>query len=190
MRRGAGHRRCGRPARAAGGALHGAQDRLYGVELHGVAGEGHLVLGPQAADKVQVVQEAAQTCLTGHAEGVELRVAVAESGADGEASAAHDVQRGQFLSDVDRVVQRHECDGRAEPHLAGLGDDAGQHGERVQVLEGVGEVVLRRPDRGEAGIACEADLFDLFCEARHHVVVGGELAAQHQPVSGCRSHLR
>src|SRR2546427_9334808 len=63
------------------------------------------------------------------------------------------------------MVERQEQAPRPERHAGGLGGDAGERRDRLEVGERVGEIVLARPDRGEPHGTREPDLLDVLLEA-------------------------
>jgi hypothetical protein len=67
--------------------------------------EADAVLGPQTFDDFETLLEAADALAARHAKGVELDIAIAEPDAEDEIAPPDRVERGDVLSDFDRIVQ-------------------------------------------------------------------------------------
>jgi hypothetical protein len=150
-----------------------------------IGGRGHALLGPQSLHQRQVLLEALDALALGHAEGVELHVAVAEADAEDEVAARDDVEARDRLGGVDGVVQVEEEDAEPERHLAGFGRQPRQEGHALQLLVvALVEVVLAGQHRVPAAVASCVHHGDLVAERAHHVgverlLVGDEEADLH-----------
>ena len=158
---------------------------MHVVQVDAEALVGDALLRPQALDEGEVVLEARDALALGHAEGVELHVAIAQAHAEDEVAAADDVQRGDRLGGVDGVVQVEQQDAAPDRHLAGLGRQARQERHRLQLLVvALVQVVLPRQQRVPAAVARHAHHGVLVVERAHHVgveelLVGDEEADFH-----------
>ena len=84
------------------------------------------VLGPQAANDLDAFLEPADPLIEGHAEGLELLLAVAHADAEGEVAPGDPVERRGLLGDDGRV-QHGEQDYRgAKGHPLALGGEPRQ----------------------------------------------------------------
>ena len=135
----------------------------------------------QPPHHVEVVGEAPHALVTLDREGVELLVAVPEPDAQPHPTAADDVQRGNLLGHVDRVQQPEQQDARRQAHVARLARQAPQQRDRLQHLEGTGQVVLGNGDRAEAHLARQAHLVDEVLDPPRHVLAGRVLGADFDP---------
>ena len=62
------------------------------------------------------------------------------------------------------MVQGEQEDAGAEDHAAGVGGQTREGGDRLEVRERIGQIVLARPDRAEADGAREPHLLDVLAE--------------------------
>ena len=165
---------------------------MHVVQVDAEALVGDALLRPQALHQGQVVLEARDALALGHAEGVELHVAIAQADAEDEVAAADDVQRGDRLGGVDGVVQVEQQDAAPDRHLAGLGRQAGQEGHGLQLLVvALVQVVLARQQRVPAAVARHAHHGVLVVQRADHVgveelLVGDEEADFHGVLQSCR----
>ena len=136
--------------------------------------ERHLVPRPEQPRETQGLEHPRDAVLAGDAERLVLLVAVAERGVDDDSPVREDVQGRDVLRHLHRVLQRDE-DRRKHVHVFRLGTDAGERDERLQHLEGMGEVVLAGVDVVESEVAGDAHEVEHVGEALHHVPVAGVL---------------
>src|SRR6266478_5606481 len=75
------------------------------------------ILGPQAPDRIEAFLEAQAQAGARHAKRLEFDIAVADAAAEDQLAARHDIQGGELLGKVERLVQRqqHEPADEAQP---------------------------------------------------------------------------
>src|SRR6266508_3499824 len=120
---------------------------------------------PEPLDDLEPLDEATDPLLRILPHGLVLDVTVAEPHSEDEASATDHVERRDLLGDLDGMVQGEEQDSGPERHRAGFGRDPCEDGNRLEICEGGGEVVLAGPDGIEADSRCQADLLEVLLEA-------------------------
>src|SRR5262245_42127773 len=133
------------------------------AEVAALVGDGLAM--PEPFDELQALDQTADALLRVVAERRVFHVAVAEASAEDQAPVRDHIERGELLGDIDGVVQGKQDDAGAKLHAAGLGGDAGQSRDRLEVGERVGEIMLARPHRAEPHGAGEPDLLDVLAEA-------------------------
>ena len=153
------------------GLLHGAQHELSILEPEVLALVVDLLAGPQQAHGLQALQIAADPGAAGHAEVVVFLVAVAQGGAQCEVAAGDHVHGGHPFRQVHRMMQGHQHGGH-ETHAPSLRRNPGQQRHRLQLLVGVGQVVLALVDHVEPQVARRAHVGADVGEGLLHVGAG------------------
>src|SRR5204862_1657467 len=146
------------------GALQRTQRDSHVAEAEVLALVAHRLAVPQLLDHLETLDEARDPRLRVLAHRLVLHVPVAEADAEDEPPARDHVERGDLLGNLDRVVEREEETARAERHAGGVGRDAPERRDRLEVGERGGEIVLARPHGGEAQRARQPDLLDVLLE--------------------------
>src|SRR5262249_46242214 len=107
---------------------------------------------------------------SGHAERIELHVAVPKPHTKYEVAAGDDIERGHGLGRVYGIVQVEEQDAEANGHLASFGRQSGKERYRLQLLVvALVQIVLSRQQRVPAAIARVPHHGELLIEGTHHV---------------------
>ena len=105
-------------------------------------------------------------------------------GREDEVPAPDDVERRDTLGDLDRVVEVDEQYAGHARHLPGLGGQAREEGNELELAHPLAQVVLSSADRVPAAVAREARHRELVVERGDHVgpervLVGDEDADFH-----------
>ena len=139
--------------------LHGADGAGGVVQVEMPPVMGNLILRPQPPHQFQRLQKTAHPVAALHIERLVLNVPVAQAHAQHHPSVADDIQGGDGFGDIGRSVEGQEEDGQHQPHIAGIGGQAGQQGDALQVLVGRRQEMLAAGNGAEAGIARQAGQF-------------------------------
>ena len=161
---------CGHPNRRVR-LLHGAKHQLGVLQPEVLPLVVHLLPRPQQAHGLQAFQVAAHPGATRHAEVVVFLVAVAQGGAQGEVAAGYHVHGGDTLRQVHRMMEWHQqCS--YQTHTFGLRRDPGEQRHGLQLLVGVGQVVLALVDHVEPEVARRAHVGADVSKGLLHVGAG------------------
>ena len=130
----------------------------------------HLVLSPEPLDRFQVLEKPRHTVLRRRAESLELHLAIAEPGAEGEAPAGHHIEGGELLGEVEWLVQRQQHDAGDQPQVRRLPHDAGEERYLLELLQRIAGEMLALHQAVEAELVGPARLVQLVLGPLHHVV--------------------
>ena len=171
--------------------LDGSARQGHVRERADVGLDADLVLGPEALDDLQALLEPPQALALRHLERIELDLAIAQPHAEDEVAAPDDVERGDALGHLDRVVKIDEQHAGDAGHLSRLGRQAREEGNELELAHAFAQVVLAGADRVPAAIPRQARHRELLVERGHHVgtervLVGDEDADLHRPLPGTR----
>jgi hypothetical protein len=161
------------------GLLHRPQRRADTVEAAPGQVGVHLLAGPELLDDAEVLGEATHLLRARHGEGVVLHVPVAQAHAEHQPSSGDDVQAGEALRDVDRVVEGEQVDADPDPEVTRLGGEPAEVRQRLDVRERLAQVVLRREHRVPSAVPDGVHEPDLLVEG-HHLVAADGLLVRHQ----------
>ena len=113
------------------GRCAGLGPRPHRIEIHELAVERRLFLGPQRLHGQHVLAHHLEARLVAHAVILHLVGVPAGADAEDEAAARKLVERGDGLGRDDRIVLRHQADAGAEQKLLGRRRREGQSHERI-----------------------------------------------------------
>ena len=156
------------------GLLYRAQHQLGIPQLEILTVKVDPFTGPQQAHGFQALQVTAHPGTSRHAEIVVLLVAVAQRGGQREVAAGDHVHGRYALRQVDGMVQRDQ-QGRYQTHASRLSGDAGQQRHGLQLLVGIGKVVLALVHHVEPKVAGRAHVGADVGEGLLHIGAGGLL---------------
>ena len=83
------------------------------------------------------------------------------------------IERRNLLRDLYRIQQRREQHAGHEVHVAGLRGVACEHGDRLEVLEGIDQPVVAPRDEVEAGLPACAKVLELLEPLPLQIVAAG-----------------
>ncbi len=149
--------------------LLGLQARLHAAQRMEAAAMLDDIVAPQLADHLDALDEARHALLEGHADRIELLLAIAQPQADDGVAAAEPVERRGFLGDDDRIEQRQEQQARPQLHALGLGREPRQQRHGLEHLQRARHEMLPDHQRGEPARLRDADLLDQVLEFRSEV---------------------
>ena len=89
------------------------------AELPVLSRKGHPLLGPRLDEHVDTFLETRPAVVESHAMADELEGSIPAPHSDDESAAAQDVERGGFLGEPERVMERHDIDRRANADALG-----------------------------------------------------------------------
>src|SRR6266850_1930482 len=133
-----------------------------------------LVGRPQALHQGQTFLEPRHTLGHRRAGCFELLPPIAQADAENQPSAADVIERGDVLSDLNRIQQRREEHAGHQVHVAGLGGEAGEYRDRLEVLEGMDQPVMAPRHEIEAGITARTKVLELLEPLPLQIVAGGD----------------
>src|SRR6202023_1476044 len=90
------------------------------------------ILGPQPPNRFEALLEALAQTGARHAERLELDIAVADAAAEDQLAPRHDVQGGELLGEVERLMERHQYEAA---YQAQTGRDRRGIGEERDLLD-------------------------------------------------------
>ena len=139
--------------------------------------------------ELEILLEPGDAPAFGHAEGVELHLAVTETDAEDEVAARDDIQRRDGFGGVDRVVEIQQQHAEPRRHVPRLRYQPGEKRNELKLLVvAFVEVVLAGEKRIPARVARGVHHDDLLVERRDHVgieilLVGEKQSDFHCPFS-------
>ena len=83
------------------------------------------------------------------------------------------IERRDVFRDLHRIQQRREQHAGHEVHVAGLGREAREHRNRLEVLEGIDQPVVTPRDEVEAGVPARAKVLELLEPLPLQIVAAG-----------------
>src|SRR6266545_2196742 len=137
--------------------------RAAQAEVAALVGDG--LAAPQPLDDLEALDQTTDALLRVVPHCQVLDAAVPEADTEDQVAVRNHVERRELLGDLDRVVQREQENAGAECHAPGVGGEAREGRDRLEVRERIGEIVLARPDRAEPDCARKPDLLDVLAEA-------------------------
>jgi hypothetical protein len=143
----------------------------------------HRLAAPQPLQDVEPLDEPPAALARIQPERLVLGIAVAEPDADDQPPPADDVERGELLGQIDRMVQRQQDHAGAERHALRLRRHAPQRGKRLEVRERLRQIVLTRPHRREPHLPGQSHLFQMLGKPPHLRLLTPMLHRQRQPES-------
>lgn len=163
------------------GLLDGPAGHCDVAELADVVLEADGILGPQAFDDFQTLLEAAHALATRHAERIELDIAIAEPDTEDKIAAPDRIERGDVLSDFDRIVQGCQQHPGDAGHLARLGGEASQERNQLDLPHPIAEVMLAGRHRVPPAVAGQPCHGILALQRGDHVASWRVLAGKKDP---------
>jgi hypothetical protein len=118
------------------------------------------ILGPQPTHQRDTFVEPRRPILEADAEGVELRLTVAQADAEDVVAAGQHVERGGFLGHMDGIERRQDQDIRPDRHALRVGGNVAYDRRDLQHLHRVRQPVVREPEGRKTSVACHAHLLD------------------------------
>jgi hypothetical protein len=137
-------------------------------------------MSTESSVRLEILLEPPHALLLRGAEREELDVAIAQRHAEDHLAAAHDVDGGDLLGDVERLVQRQQDQPEVEPQARCLGHDAREERQLLQALPRGAAVMHPLGDRVEAEPVGQARLLQELLEPCRHVVALRVLGPEHQ----------
>ena len=141
----------------------------------------HRPTAPELVDDGEVLGEPPHLLLGRDTERGVLLGAVPEAHREHRPAPADDVEARVGLRRVHRVVHGQQVAAGADDHLPRLGREPGEPGQRLDVGEGPGEVVLAGEDRVEALVPRPPDQVELLVEDDDGVLLGTALVGEVEP---------
>ena len=141
--------------------LQGLGDHAHVVEREEAPRVAEALFGPRAAHDLDGLVEALAALLLGHAVSGELGRAVAPPHAHVEPAVRDDVDEGHLLGEAQRLVEREDRGGEADPNPLGPRRDRARERGRIDRETVVDEMMLGEPHRIEAELFRPHHLLEL-----------------------------
>src|SRR6516165_4798225 len=135
----------------------------------------HPLLGPQPAHQRDAFVEPRRPLAEADAEGVELRLTVAQANAEDVIAAGQHIERGGLFGNVHGIERRQDQDVRPDRHALRVCRNVAHERRDLQHLYRMSQPVMREPEGGESRVARRAHLRDHLRDAFHEAIALREL---------------